>query len=270
MRITSAQNPAVKFARSLERSSVRRKEHSYLAEGVRIVREALLNHIPASHIFYDPSLLQRTEEGSFLLSQVHGWAESVYEVDERILRAIADTETPAGIVVVLRRPVDSRIDDVVSSPFGVVLDGLGDPGNVGTIMRTAAATGPGYVVATPGTVDLYSPKVVRAGMGAHFGLRIVQDVGWDEIRNKFREISLIACDMSATNSVYDMSWPCPMALVVGSEAHGLSKEARDVVQSAVRIPMRPGVESLNASVAAAIVIYEARGRRIESDEARYR
>jgi TrmH family RNA methyltransferase len=205
-----------------------------------------------------------------LLPQVQSWAESVYEVDERVLRTIADTETPAGIVVVLRRPVDARVEAIVSSPFGVILDGLGDPGNAGTIMRTAAAAGAGYAVASPGTVDLYSPKVVRAGMGAHFHLDVVQDVGWDEIRDSFREISLVACDISAPNSVYEMSWPCPMALVVGSEAHGLSKEARDAVHSAVRIPMRPGVESLNASVAAAIVMYEARGRRIESDEARYR
>ena len=242
----------------------------YLAEGVRSVRDAMLNHVPARQVFFSPSLLTRTAEGLSLLENLSTWADATYEVDDHILRVISDTETPAGIVAVLRRPEELPLGDVLALRFGVILDGLADPGNAGTIVRTAAAAGAEYVVSTVGSVDLYAPKVTRAGMGSHSRLAIVQDCTWEQICAAASPGSMVACDMSARETIYDISWPSPMALVLGSEAHGLSKEAQAVVEIRVRIPMRGDIESLNASVAAAIVIYEVLGRSIDRDGVRYR
>jgi RNA methyltransferase, TrmH family len=270
VRITSPHNPVVKYVRSLQRASVRRRERVFLAEGVRLVRDALQCGQQATYVFHDPSLLQQTVEGSLLLADLPGWSTELYEVGERVLGVVAETETPAGVVAVLKRPDPLDLSSVVQRPFGVILDSLSDPGNVGTIIRTAAAAGVDYILATSGTVDLYAPKVVRAGMGGHFRVPLADSLNWNGLRQQISGITLIACDISARRSVYEMSWPTPAALVIGSEARGLSEEAISVVETGIRIPMRPGVESLNASVAAAIVIYAALGQSIESDEVRYR
>jgi TrmH family RNA methyltransferase len=139
----------------------------------------------------------------------------------------------------------------------VILDALSDPGNAGTIARTALAAGAGYVAATEGTVDLFAPKVVRAGMGAHFGLSLYTDLRWEEIRGALPSVTLVAARADGEDSMYDFVWPERSALVVGSEAHGLSEDAQRAIERTVRIPMKRGVESLNASVAASILMYDA-------------
>jgi TrmH family RNA methyltransferase len=255
--------------RSLERATVRKSESAYLIEGIRLASEAIATNQPATHVLYDPSLLERTEDGSALLARLAAWAsDASYEVTEHVLEAVSNTETPAGIVAVLKRPPQPEIDALRNARFGVVLDRVADPGNAGTIIRTAAAVGAEYLAAAPGTADLYAPKTVRAGMGAHFRLRIfVSD--WSQLADLLRHAAVVTCDLDAGTSIYDAKWPSPMSLVVGSEAHGLSREAADIAQLSVRIPMAAGVESLNASVAAAIVMYQALGPGIDKSVKRY-
>jgi TrmH family RNA methyltransferase len=268
VRLTSTQNPIVKYVRSLERAVVRNAEGAYLVEGVRLTSEALAAGQIATHLLYDPSLLERTEEGLILLSRLTDWYAPRYEVTGHILEAVSETETPAGIVAVLKRPPEPDIDQLRGARFGVVLDRVSDPGNVGTILRTAAAVGADYVTAAPGTVDLYSPKSVRAGMGAHFRLAVFS-AEWSRLTDVLRGVTVVSCDSHADRSIYEAEWPFPLALVVGSEAHGLSEEAASISKDAVRIPMAPGVESLNASVAAGIVMYQALGRGIDKSDMRY-
>lgn len=263
MRLTSTHNPVVKYVRSLERTSVRREERSYLIEGVRLVSEAIATGHPGSISLYDPALLKRSAAGSLLLDRLPGWAERSYEVDERVLAAAAQTEHPAGVVAVVAIPKPSPLAGHAHDRFGIILDRLGDPGNVGTILRTADAAGVGYVITLPDTVDVFSPKVVRAGMGAHFRLPLYVDLSLAEIRQHLPAVSLVASDVTGGADLYAFDWPAWAALIVGSEARGISAEIEDDVSFRVHIPMRSGVESLNAAVAASIIIYTALGPNIK-------
>ena len=260
--ITSTHNPVVKYVRSLERAQTRKTEGVYLIEGVRLVREALAHRQEATLVLYDPDLLSRSTSGSLLLTELPTWAERSYHVDERVLAAAAQTETPAGVVAVLRRRQPEPLARHAHDRFGLILDRLSDPGNGGTILRTSNAAGVGYVVSLAGSVDLFSPKVVRAGMGAHFRLALYPGVGWDEIGATLPDVTLVGIDARGPESIYGFDWPERTGLVVGSEAHGLSTEAETQVAHRVRIPMRSGVESLNAATAASIVIYAALGPSI--------
>lgn len=260
----------MRFARSLHRSPARRSEAAYLAEGVRLLAEAIRSGQKARLVLYDSALLARTPAGARLAEALPAWSHEVYEVTEHVLCSVSATETPAGAIAVLSRPIAHPLSDLARGTFGIILDEVHDPGNVGTIARTAFAAGAGYLVATAGTADPFSPKVVRAGMGAHFHLPILTDRTWVELREELAGVPLIACQMDAETSVFDASWPVPGALVVGSEARGLSREARDSISHSVHIPMRDGVESLNASVAAGIALYQAMHRRFGAEDERYK
>lgn len=259
MRITSTRNPIIKYVRSLERAAVRRADGVYLAEGVRLVREAVDAQQPATLVLYDPDLLRKSTAGSLLLPDLPAWAGRSFEVDEHVLAAAAQTETPAGVVAVLRRPEPASLASHDSDHLGLVLDRLADPGNAGTILRTANAAGVAYVAALPGTVDLFAPKVVRAGMGAHFRLPLFQPVSEEDLKRALPDVTLVAIDMHGTFPIAEFVWPERTALLVGSEAHGLSPAAESLPATTVRIPMREGAESLNAAVAASIAIYAAAG-----------
>jgi RNA methyltransferase, TrmH family len=265
VRLTSTHNPVVKYVRSLERAAVRREGGVYVAEGVRLVREAISTDQKATVALYDPETLGRSPEGGSLLEALAGWADESYEVDAHVLKAAAQTEHPSGIVAVLRFPSTPPLEQQREARFGVILDTISDPGNAGTIARTALAAGAEYVASTPNSVDLFAPKVVRAGMGAHFRLPLYSGTPWSELRKSLPGTTFVAASASAERSVYHFTWPACSALVVGSEAHGLSPEGASSVRAGVRIPMQPEVESLNASIAAGILIYAARSSILASE-----
>lgn len=257
MPITSTRHDAVKFVRTLARASVRRKERMYLAEGVRLVTEALDTGQAAALVLYDPAALIRSEAGSRLIERIPTWAERWYEAGGRVLEAAGETEAQPGILAVLRHPTGEPLDAHASDHFGVYLDGVADPGNVGTILRAADAFGADYAVAAPGTADLFAPKVVRAGMGAHFRLPTYDHLSWEVIRTALPNTILVGADADKGEAVQDFTWPARTGLVVGGEARGLSPQAVEVLDRYVHIPMRPGVESLNAAMAASILLFTA-------------
>jgi TrmH family RNA methyltransferase len=270
VRLSSAHNPVIKYVRSLERAAVRREGGVYLAEGVRLLREAIATKQTATLVLYDREILERSTEGIALLRDLTAWASERYEVDPHVLRAAAQTEHPSGVVAVLKLPMPPPLERQREATFGVILDAVSDPGNAGTIARTALAAGAGFLVSTEHSVDLFAPKVVRAGMGAHFRLPLYSSVAWDELRHTLNETTFVAAAADAEQSVYHFIWPTHSALVVGSEAHGLSPEAVSSVHMRVRIPMQPGVESLNAAIAAGILIYAARSPILASETLRYK
>jgi len=238
---------------------MRRKHGAYLIEGVRLTHEAVASGQRASVVLYDPEALARTTDGARLLESLGNWADRAYEATPRVVAAVAQTESPSGVVAALVR---SQTPPLTTGPLGIVLDGLSDPGNAGTILRTADAVGASYVIGMPAGVDLFAPKVLRAGMGAHFRLPLYTQVTWDDLLDHVAADDLVAMDAGATCSIYDFPWREPVCLLVGNEAHGLSAEARVRVTSLVRIPMRSAVQSLNASVAASITMYHVHGRNI--------
>lgn len=228
------------------------------------MREAHLARQNPVLVMYDPETL-RTDSGRAFVRELEQWTTDLHEVTAHVLNAAAQTETPSGVLAVIRRPSPPPLETHESDGFAVVLDGMGDPGNVGTILRTADAAGVDFVALTPQSADPFNPKAVRAGMGAHFRLDIYAGVPLVELLQTLPGMQWVTIDAGSETDMYHFVWPVRCGLVIGGEAHGLSREARDNFDFSVRIPMRHGVESLNAAVAASIAIYAALGSRLSAD-----
>jgi len=257
VRITSTHNTAIRYVRSLERAAVRHVEGVFVAEGIRLIREAVASGQSATLALYDRDVLAGSGPGTELLRALPSWADRSYEVSAQVMARASQTATSSGVLAVIRRQSPAPFA-ACDSVFGVVLDRLNDPGNAGAIVRTADALGADYVATLPGSVDLFSPKVVRAGMGAHFRLPLYPQLSWEDIMREGR-CTAVAASSRGDESIDGFEWPQSTVLVIGNEAHGLSKEVDVSVSRRVHIPMRGGVESLNASVAAAILMYAALG-----------
>jgi TrmH family RNA methyltransferase len=181
------------------------------------------------------------------------------------MKSLSQTETPQGLLVVLNL---NSIPMPASLHFLLILDGLRDPGNLGTVLRTAAAAGVQAVLLAPGCADAWSPKVLRAAMGAHFRIP-VRALHWDEInqlvKGQSKPINVYLAD-SATGLPYtDADFHSPLALIVGGEASGAGSESAFLADSKVHIPMPGGSESLNVAIAASIILFEVlRQRGIKS------
>jgi TrmH family RNA methyltransferase len=249
--ITSSQNPKIKWVRSLQdHSRTRRQEGLFIVEGVRLVEEALAAGWQARLVLYSDELSDR---GRKLLDGFSAQNAPFEQVSPQALRAASDTETPQGILAVLAQralPLPPRLD------FVFIPDSLRDPGNLGAMLRTAAAAGVQAVFIPPGTVDAFAPKVLRAGMGAHFRLP-VHTLGWAEIAAHSRDLTVYLAAVGAGTAYTQVDWRVACALVVGGEAEGASPPAEKLASQRVHIPMPGGSESLNAAVAAGILLFEA-------------
>ena len=224
-----------------------------MIEGIRLLNEALAANVDMDPILYAPERLSASAPGRALRQRLehHSKAE---QTEEHLLRGVSDTVTSQGVVAAgaITPPKPAPTDSLV-----LVLDGIADPGNAGTMLRTARAAGLDTVLATPSTVDLWSPKVMRAGMGAHFHLNLCRDADLAELEH--RDLLLAAADDG--DPYWDVDWSRPAALIVGSEAHGATPATAAANPRRVTIPMAEGVESLNAAIAAGILLFEARRRR---------
>ena len=254
--ITSANNSKLKLVRSLAgRSKERREAGAFLAEGVRLVEEALASDWPFRFVLHAADANTRAQ---LLLGRLAERGIDVEQVSEKLLASLSETETSQGILAVLDDHKPQRIQEL---NFVLIADGVRDPGNLGTLIRTAEAAGFDAVFLAPGTVDAFSPKVVRAGMGAHFRVPI-HEVGWDEIRTQVRAYgwNVFLADMRG-QSCWEADLKPPLAVIVGAEADGAGAEARGLAQQTLSIPMHGKAESLNAAVAGAVLMFEVARQR---------
>ncbi len=252
--ITSTRNEWVKYVRSLARRRVRQQEGRFVVEGTRLVDEVARAGIR-------PALVLCTEEwagsaaGQRLLPLLRPAGEGDWLVSERVLAACADTQTPAGVLVVvpfLHLPPRQGLI--------LILDGLRDPGNLGTILRSAEAAGAGRVLLAPSTVDPYNPKVVRGAMGAHFRLPVAC-LDWTAIAEQVSRRAVWLAEADGDVAYDAVDWTQLSALIVGGEAAGAGEEAAALATGRVSIPMARGVESLNAAMAATVILFEAARQR---------
>jgi TrmH family RNA methyltransferase len=261
--ITSLRNDKVKYVRALQsRRRTRQRERRLVFEGVRLVEEAVRADVLPDYVFYTQPV-ESDERGGRLLETLLKMGVPCYAVNEPVLEACADTETPQGILAVLPMPALTLPQ---RPTITLILDRVRDPGNLGTILRTALAAGVDQVLLTPGTVDASNPKVVRAAMGAHLHIPVAE-LEWEAIAEAVRggEVWLAAADGDAQYTRVD--WVEPVTLIVGSEAAGAGKRARALARGRVSIPMAPGVESLNVAVATAVLLFEVvRQRRAMEKE----
>ncbi len=255
------QPPAVKLltlARDLKRRKGRERQGLFVAEGIRAVEELLDSAIPVRGVLAGPALAT-TPRGVQLASVVADRGISILEVDAAEFASAADTDSPQGILAIARMP-DHRLEDI---PTGgslrlVLLDGVQDPGNVGTILRTAAAFGVAAVVALPGTVDLWNAKVVRSAMGASFRLpTVITTIAALTSFLRDRGIVLWGADAHGT-PLESLRPPEALAIAVGNEGAGLSPPLLEYADSLVAIPIAADTESLNVAVATGILLHSLR------------
>ncbi|HEY0972020.1 MAG TPA: RNA methyltransferase [Gemmatimonadales bacterium] len=243
------------LARDLKRRKSRERQGLFVAEGVRTVEELLDADLAVRGILAAPTL-RGSDRGDALLERAFARSIPVLEVSEADFASAADTESPQGILAIAGTPSHSPDDVVAAEGSIVVLDALQDPGNVGTILRTAAAFGAAGVLALPGTVDLWNAKVVRSAMGALFRLPTAH-VGSDRLGDLLasRAVPLWGADAGGDPLDADLAVPPRVAVALGNEGAGLSPMVRERSDRLVAIPISPGVESLNVAVAAGILLY---------------
>jgi TrmH family RNA methyltransferase len=257
--IESQSNPHVKHIRSLAADRKdRRRERLFVLEGVRLAADALAAGGALALALYAPDQLDQTAAGRDLRGQLERLPHA-YPATAAVVAAASDTVSPQGVVALARWPeIEPGRPGIV-----LVLDALQDPGNMGTLLRSAEAVGVAEVLCTKGAVDAYSPKVVRAAMGAHMRLALTQDLSWDETGERLSFVDHIyAAEAEARMPYYAPDWRQPSALIIGNEAHGLSDDARALARSMLGIPMRGRAESLNAAVAGSVILFEAQRQRM--------
>jgi TrmH family RNA methyltransferase len=255
--ITSTQNEKVKLAYALQNQpKVRRSQRKLALEGTRLVRDAIERGRKPEFALFDPAA---ADMNLIVALQKQIGEGKVLPVAPEVLKHVSTTEQPQGIVVVLPMPMP----DLPKQPRRVlVVDGVRDPGNMGTLFRTAAAAGVQVVLLSPDCVDPYNPKVLRSGMGAHFRLPIVE-ASWEDIAIYCEALPIYLAAGEADGDYAAVDWTQPWALVIGSEAHGASAPARGLAKIAISIPMAAATESINAGVAAGVILFEAaRQRRV--------
>lgn len=256
--ISSLDNPAIKYLKKLSDTAVfRKKEKRFLAEGKTLVQEALRD-IPQR---IEKIFLAEPGGGNFWAEKVIGECEQKkipFElVGGRAFQKIAATETPQGILALIKaEPLEWP--GVQNNNFFLVLEALQDPGNLGTLVRTAEAAGVEQVIVSQNSVDPYNPKVVRASMGSIFRLPIVEEV---DLTRPLKEIKkaggLVLATSSKKGCLYDkISFKFPLALVLGQEAAGISEGTLSLADERVMIPLAGRVESLNVAQAGAILLFE--------------
>ena len=275
--ISSKDNKRIKYIRSLlEKGGIRKKNHSFVVEGIKLVDEALeygnVLDIIASESLYEDIVsgdLTRnallSDNGKHIIKQVKQ-GTSLTVVSDAVFKSVSETITPQGILAEVEMPkhrlLEENFLEIAYEKTGkiklLILEDTADPGNLGTIMRTAEAAGVTGVIMGKGTVDIFNPKVVRSTMGSIFRLPLayVDDLKAVILRLKRDGISFYATHPKGKESYRDISYSDKAGILIGNEARGLSDEIANLADTYVIIPMQGKVESLNAAVAAALMMYE--------------
>lgn len=254
--LTSLQNPLVKQLRKLNRAKERHVQNLLLLEGSHLIEEALAANWTLETLCYT---LDWQTRYPMLWQQASQQAQRVEPVSEAVLQAMATTVNPDGVVATARRnQTTARLERPLQ--LGIALETLQDPGNLGTVIRTAAAAGADQLWISEDSVDLDHPKVLRASAGQWFRLPMQMSTRLNDDLKSFQRqgIQIIATLPTATQTYWQVDFTQPSVILLGNEGAGLSPEAVALADTAVQIPLAPGVESLNVGIAAALLLYEAR------------
>lgn len=251
MIITSKDNEIIKNIKKLKEKKYRLD--SYIVEGIKMVKEAISEN-------QEIVLIAIRED---LKIDFDTKNTKIVTISNKIFNDISDVKTPQGILAVIKKNQNNQIE--TNSDYILALDSLQDPGNMGTIIRTADSANINQIIINKTTVDPYSPKVIRSTMGAIYRTNIieVEDLKATLKEMKLKGFQIITTDLKATQSIYDINYNNKTVVVIGNEANGVSQEILQTADKKVIIPMLGKTESLNASIAASIMIYEYVRQKIQ-------
>lgn len=264
--ITSTGNPKIKqLVQWQTKAKERRKDKVFVSEGIKMLREAPKELVQDVYLTED---LEKRIQNSQTDADKALWDMLNivgYEVvSEEVMKKAADTQTPQGVLTVLRQP-EYDMEEMLSTKNGLylLLEDIQDPGNLGTIIRTAEGAGVNGIIATKNTVDIFSPKTIRSTMGSIYRMPFIYVETLKDVIVKMREsgIKTYAAHLKGQSYYSSFSFTDGTAFIIGNEGNGLQKETADLADYYLKIPMEGQVESLNAAIATALLIYEAHRQR---------
>lgn len=256
-KITSKENEFIKHVKKLKDKKYRDQSNEYVIEGIKLIKEALQEKAQINQIV----ICEDCEKSGILSDDLKyeiAKQECIY-VPQNIFKTISEVSTPQGILAIVQK------NNIKAESYGidynediiVALDDIQDPGNLGTILRTVDSVGLKQILVSKGTADSYNPKVVRSTMGAIFRVKIIECENLSETLKQIKKhkYEVLATSLQTTNNIYDIDYN-KKVIVIGNEANGVSKEILDLADVKIKIPMLGKTESLNASVATGIMLYE--------------
>jgi TrmH family RNA methyltransferase len=250
--ITSKDNQLIKEIKKLKEKRYRDEKGQFIVEGFRFCSEALMSHFEIPFLFISEGSLDRWK--SFNLENKLQNSTKVYQVKDSVLKSICSTDTPQGVAAVA-----SKVNTALRyyDGFYILADRIQDPGNMGTIIRTAHAAGASGVITTEGTVDIYNEKTMRSTMGSIFHIKVIEDSDLKIIKElKNRGFKLVVSTLDTDKNFFDVSLKDNVIIAVGNEGNGISDRVQSIADIKVKIPMPGGAESLNVGVAASIMVFE--------------
>ena len=253
-KIISKENTIIKHIIKLKEKKYRTEYSEFIIEGAKIVKEAIEENANIKNIFISEEALNSELVEKQLKAVIE--TENYILVPNNIFKLISDVEKPQGVLAVIEKSDENENIDF-SADIILILDGIQDPGNLGTIIRTADSVGLKQILVSKGTADAYNPKVIRSTMGAIFRVNIIEI---ENLKNSIEEIKennfkIITTSLQTEKSIYDIKLN-KTAIIIGNEANGVSKESKELADINAIIPMKGKTESLNASVATGVILYE--------------
>ncbi|MDF2522246.1 MAG: rlmB [Clostridia bacterium] len=256
--IISNQNKTIKNIKALHNKKYRDSLGQYIIEGYKLIEEAFQYERPFSLILLSEEAAN-TEQGQSLSRECHELNIPIYFAEERVFKEVSEMDSPQGVLAVLLKQ-EHRLESIMGREAFILtlLDEVRDPGNVGTIIRTADACGIDAVILSKGCVDLYNGKTIRATMGSMFHIPVITDVDMPELIEKLKQADaeVLGADPHSDISCIDVPHNARTAIVIGNEAKGMRAELKAATTQNITIPMPGKAESLNAGIAAAILMYE--------------
>lgn len=258
--ITSKDNEIIKNIRKLKEKKYRDTNNEYIVEGLKLIEEAIEENVNIKKIVVCEECLKDSEIEQKFLYKIAKY-DCVY-VSDKVFSLLTDVVNPQGMLAVIEKEgTEDKIN--YSEDVIVVLDGIQDPGNLGTILRTVDSVGLSQIILSKTSVDAYNPKVVRSTMGAIFRVKIIESENLVEtLKNmKKHKYKVVATSLEGSESIYNMDYN-KKVIVIGNESKGVSKEILDIADSRIKIPMLGKTESLNASIATGVILYEYVRRKL--------
>ena len=252
--ITSKDNEVIKNIRKLKEKKYREQEKKYIIEGIKLIEEAVEEKAKIDAIVVCEDCVKDGTIEQKLLYEIAKY-NCIY-VSEKVFSAVTEVTNPQGILAVVEKETGEETIDYNQDVI-LVLDGIQDPGNLGTILRTVDSVGLNQIIISKETADAYNPKVVRSTMGAIFRIKIiiVEDLVKTLKEIKKHKFKIVATSLKTDKSIYDVDYD-KKVIVIGNEANGVSKEVLETSDIKAKIPMLGKTESLNASVATSVILYE--------------